>query len=583
MAIGSAAASISIPRMKLRARWGVGLLLAITGCAPAATVGSTRTTPEAQGTGGKAPAPAAGPTVDSWASGAMLFDDLGPFHRGITTTSKEAQAYFDQGMKLTYGFNHDEATRSFARAAQLDPNCAACFWGVALTLGPNYNVPMLPDRAQVAWDALEKAKALAPKASPVEQALIGALSKRYKGPGPVDPPAMQPFNEAFAAAMREVGNQFPADLDVQVMFAEAMMNVNPWKLWTLDGKPNPGTPEIVSTLESVLAKDAKHPGANHYYIHAIEASEHPEKGLASAERLAGLLPGAGHVVHMPAHIYQRVGRYSDASEHNRKAVEVDKRYLARTKPPGYYPMYLGHNYGFLAYSSAMEGRAAESLTAARESAKAIPPEMLSMMPGMDFFTSEPLLVLVRFGRWDELLAEPRPPEKYPVMLSIWLHAHGMALASRGKLDEAQQHHTELVALRDKLPADLLAGLNPARTVADLGAKILEARLAQAKKQPNALALWADAVKIEDTLFYSEPADWFYPVRHFQGAALLAAGKAKEAEAVYREDLRRNPGNGWGLHGLVQALKAQKKKAAAEEASLKKAWERADQPTAAVVF
>jgi tetratricopeptide (TPR) repeat protein len=388
---------------------------------------------------------------------------------------------------------------------------------------------------------------------------------------------MQPFSEAYAAAMREVAKQFPDDLDVQVLFAESMMNVNPWKLWTLDGKANPGTDEIVTTLESVLAKAPTHPGANHYYIHVVEASLHPERALPSAERLAGLMPAAGHIVHMPAHIFQRVGRYADASDANRRAVEVDRQYLAKTQPPGYYPMYLGHNYGFLAYSSSMEGRGAESLTAARESAKAIPPEMLSMMPGMDFFTSEPLLAMVRFARWDELLSEPRPPEKYAVMTVIWLHAHGMALASTGKLDEAAKDLAELDQLRGKLPAEMMAGLNPARVLAAVAAKILEARIAEARKAPNALGLWAEAVKLEDGLAYSEPADWFYPVRHFQGAALLAAKKAKEAEAVYREDLRRNPGNGWGRFGLWQALKAQKKTkdAGAAEVAFKEAWKRAD--------
>lgn len=565
--------------MKPAIRFCALAAVALLACGPQAVTATTETSHHAAHA--TTPPHATVHTIDSWAKGAQLFNDLGTLHRGVTTSSKEAQAYFDQGLRLNYAFNHDEAARSFARAAQLDPGCASCFWGVALTLGPNYNVPMLADRAPLTWTALTKAKELAPRATPVEQALIEALSKRYKGPEPLAPPAMQPFNEAYAAAMRQVARKFPTDDDVQLLFAEAMMNVNPWKLWTLDGKPNPGTEEIVTTLETVLKRNVKHPGANHYYIHTIEASTQPEKAIPSADRLAGLMPGAGHLVHMPAHIYQRVGRYADASASNRKAVEVDKKYLANTTPPGYYPMYIGHNYGFLAYSASMEGRSAEALQASRDSAKALPPEMLSMMPGMDFFASEPLLVMVRFSKWDMLLAEPRPDPAYPVLTALWLHGHGMALAAKGRLNDAAKDLDELVRLREKLPADMTAGLNPATYVADLAAKILEARLAQARKLPTTAALWAEAVKIEDGLAYSEPADWFYPVRHFQGAYLLASDKAKEAEAVYREDLQRHPNNGWAFYGLMQALKAQKKNFATVEQEYRKAWQRADIPNAAV--
>jgi tetratricopeptide (TPR) repeat protein len=545
-------------------------VLIVAGCAPKPAARTT--TPQAAAT-----AKPEGPSVKSWAKGAQLFEGLGTHTRKVTTKSPEAQSYCDQGLRLTYGFNHDEATRSFARSAEIDPECASCFWGVALTLGPNYNVPMLPDRAQVAWEALSRAQALASKASPVEQALIAALSKRYKSAQPLDPAAQQPFNEAYAQAMREVAKQFAADDDVQVLFAESLMDVNPWKLWSLDGKAAPGTDEIVATLETVLKRNPQHPGANHYYIHSIEASAHPEKAVPSADRLASLIPGAGHIVHMPAHIYQRVGRYADATAANQKAAAVDHEYLAKTTPPGYYPMYLGHNYGFLAFSSAMEGASKIALDAARASAKAIPPEMLSMMPGMDFFASEPLLVMVRFGKWDELVAEPRPDAKYTVLTALWLHGHGMALAAKGKLDDAEKDRAELAALSTKLPADLVAGLNPARDIAAVAGKILEARIAETKKKPEALALWAQAVALEDKLSYSEPADWFYPVRHFQGAALLDAGKAKDAEAVYREDLRKNPKNGWSLFGLAQSLKAQKKSkdAAAAEKEFASAWLKAD--------
>jgi tetratricopeptide (TPR) repeat protein len=371
---------------------------------------------------------------------------------------------------------------------------------------------------------------------------------------------------------------------VQVLFAESLMDVNPWKLWSLDGKPAPGTEEIVATLEHVLEKDASHPGANHYYIHAVEAA-HPEKAVAAADRLGKMMPGAGHLVHMPAHIYQRVGRYADASEANRKAAEADLAYMKKVQPWGYYPMYLGHNYGFLSYSASMEGRAAESISAAREATKAIPPGMIDMMPGMDFFVAEPLLVMVRFGKYDDLLAEPRPDAKYQVLSAFWLHGQGMALAAKGKLDEAEADRAELVALGGKVAPDLIAGQNAAKDVIALAAKVLEARIADKRGKPEALALWAEAVAMEDKLAYSEPADWFYPVRHYQGAALLAARKYKDAEAVYRADLARNPDNGWSLYGLAQALRGQKKAkdATKVEAQLKKAWANADIQLTATAF
>lgn len=529
------------------------------------------------------PAPASVASMDALANGAVLLTDLGTHHRAVTTRSPEAQSYFDQGLRLVYGFNHDEAARSFARAARIDPSCAMCFWGAALVLGPNYNVPMLPDRAAAAWEGLTKAQKLAPWSSPVEKALIGALAKRYPGPEPKDPAAMQPYNEAYANAMREVARAYPDDLDVQVLFAESMMDTNPWKLWTLDGKPAPGTEEIVATLEKVLARDPQHPGANHYYIHAVESSPQPDKAVPAADRLAGLMPGAGHIVHMPAHIYQRVGRYADAAEANRRAVKADDVYMEKARPFGYYPMYLAHNHGFLAFAASMQGRAAESLAAARESAKNIPPAMMDMMPGMDFFVTEPLLVMVRFGKFDELLAEPRPDPKYQVLTGLWLHAHGLALVAKGKLADAKAELAELTALATAVGPDVIAGNNTARDVLAVAAKILEA--AVAGKDKRALALWAKAVELADGLAYSEPADWFYPVRHYYGQALLDAKQAKQAEAVYREDLRRNPGNGWALYGLMRALRAQKREAEAADADkqFRQAWADADVQLTATRF
>jgi tetratricopeptide (TPR) repeat protein len=377
--------------------------------------------------------------------------------------------------------------------------------------------------------------------------------------------------------MKEVALAHPNDDDIQVIYAESLMDVNPWKLWTLDGKAAPGTAEAVATLERVMARSPNHPGANHYYIHVVEASNAPERATAAADRLPGLMPGAGHLVHMPAHIYQRLGRYEDASEANRRAVKADEAYFQKTRPPGYYPMYLGHNHGFLAYSASMEGRAKESLAAAREAVKAIPPEMLEMMPGMDFFAAEQLLVMVRFGMWGAILEEPRPPEKYQTLSALWLHARGMALASTGKLDQARAVGQALRALAAAMPPDLQAGMNPARNVAALGLQAIEARIAERSGQrPEAIAAWRRAVALEDGMAYNEPADWFYPMRHYLGATLLDAKRAKDAEQVFRDDLRRNPGNGWALFGLSQALTAQKSKAAAKaRQDFQAAWTRAD--------
>ncbi len=519
----------------------------------------------------------AGADIAKTANGALLFGNLGSHTRQVSTRNPDAQRYFDQGLRFLYGFNHDEAARSFAKAATIDPDCAMCYWGVAYAVGPNYNVPMLPDRFALAWSALGKAKASARNATPVERAMIAALAARYRGPEAHGPEAQHPLDVAYADAMREVARQYPADDDIQVFAAEALMDLNPWKLWSKTGTPAAGTEEIVGRLETVLARSPNHPGANHYYIHAIEASPHPERGIPAANRLGALMPGAGHTVHMPAHIFQRVGLYAEASAANRAAIERDRAYLASTKPPGYYPMYIGHNYGFLAYSASMEGRSLEALEAARASAKAIPPEMLDMMPGMDFFPAEPLLVMVRFGKWDDLLDEPRPDPRYHALTGLWLHARGMALVAKGRIDEARANLAELQQLAKTVPATEKASNNPTRSILAVGAKALEARIADAQHDPRNLGLWADAVALEDNLTYAEPADWFYPLRHFQGAALLAAKRPKDAEAVFLADLVRHPRNGWALSGLHDALRAQRRVADAErvQRELDLAWSRAD--------
>lgn len=558
-------------------RTTLGLIVVLVGCLPKDTGSSPPPSPPADNATQDDDYAMSPWSLDQMAKGAAMLPDLGEHRRVVTTQSTEAQAFFNQGLAMTYAFNHDEAARSFAKAGSLDPNCAMCWWGAAYVLGPNYNMPMLADRAEAAWDALQRAQQAAAGASPVEQALVAALATRYPGPEYVDPETMQPFKQAYAAAMGEVATQFPEDLDVQVLFAEALMNVNPWKLWTADGQPTPGTEDIVATLESVLAKAPEHPGANHYYIHAIEASTQPEKGEPSADRLGSLIPGAGHIVHMPAHIYQRVGRYADASEANRRAAEADLRYLGLVEPLGYYPMYVAHNYGFLAYSASMEGRSAEAIEASRKAAAQMPRDLVCGMPGMDFFLAEQLLVQVRFGRWQELLAEPKPDPEYPVLTALWHHAHGMALAATGNLAEAKADLAAVRELADSIPEHMLAGLNAGRSVLEVAAKVLEARIAEAERAPDAIALWEAAVNMEDQLAYNEPADWFYPTRHYLGAALLDAGKAEQAIAVYQADLDKHPHNGWALFGLWQAQLAAKQDAKAKQtkAEFDQAWARAD--------
>jgi tetratricopeptide (TPR) repeat protein len=494
-------------------------------------------------------------SVADWAEGAQLFEGLGTFHRPITTASPEAQRYFDQGMRLLWAFNHDEATRSFARAAELDPKCAACYWGVALTLGPNYNMPVMTEaRARAGWEALGKAQANAAAATPVEQALIAALAKRFDGPRPLDPSNSAPLLAAYVTAMEDVARRFPDDMDVQTMLAEGLMNTNPWKLWTADGKPGPGTPAILAALQKVLAKDPKHPGANHYWIHAVEASPDPAQGIGSAKVLVGMMPAAGHLEHMPAHIFQRVGRYGEAAEANRKGATADVAYLKLTSAPDYYPMYLIHNYQFLAYSAAMEMNQTETIDALRQAKSTVPETMLLAMPGLDWSIGYLYDGMVRFGLWEDILAEPRPNPKLAGLTAAWLQARATALAATDRPDEAAAAVVELDRLIAATPAEARQGMNSARPLYEIGALRARARIAQASgRTDEAVDLLRRAVAAEDRLSYNEPADEFFPTRHLLARVLLNARRPSEAEAVLREDLKRNPANGWALLGLERAL------------------------------
>jgi tetratricopeptide (TPR) repeat protein len=523
--------------------------------------------------------PAIPASLADWARGAQVFDELGSYHRKISSTSAEAQQYFDQGMRFMWAFNHDEASRSFARAAELDPQCAICLWGVALTVGPNYNMPMMAEpRAKVAFESLQRANSLLDQASPEERALVMALKARYPRPTALDPSNVGPVLESYANAMRGVAKLFPDDSDIQTMYAESLMNTIAWKLWAADGTAAAGTDEIVRTLEAVLARDPSHPGANHYYVHALEASPHPERAVAAANRLRGMMPAAGHLEHMPAHIMQRVGRYEEAAEANRKGAAADLSYISKTKPLDYYAMYLAHNFQFLAYSAAMEGRRAEALDAMKQLRANYPEDAMLAMPGTDWYGAEPYLVMFRFELWDAILAEPRPNPALKALTGGYLFARATALAAKGRTTEARQALAELDAIRGSLPADATAGLNTASDVLALAASIGKSQVEIAEQQRDAaMATLAAAVAQEDKLMYDEPADWFFPVRHLLGAELLKAGQFARAEAVYREDLRRNPNNGWSLFGLAQALRAQHKdaEAASIDARFHEAWKRSD--------
>jgi tetratricopeptide (TPR) repeat protein len=506
----------------------------------------------------------------------VLFDDLGTYHRAITTASPRAQAYFDQGLRLVYGFNHYEAQAAFREAARLDPTCAMCAWGVALTHGSNYNSPTDAERERAALAAVTQARTLvAVRGTEPERALIAALAARHSASPAADRAAL---DRAYADAMREVSRRFPADLDAATLFADALMNLRPWSLWMPDGKPQPGTEEIVATLERVLAADPRHPGANHLYIHAVEASPDPRRAEAAADRLLGLMPGAGHMVHMPSHIYYRIGRYADASAANVAAVAADRAYFGKSQPsPIYRGMYYPHNLDFIWHAAGMEGRGAECVRAAREFAESVPVAAVLAMPDMETAPAAPLLALARFGRWDEILAQPAPPAQMLYVTTAWRYARGLAQLGKGRRAEAERELAELRAVLARVPAErTLTFFFKMADVARLASETLAGEIeARGGRLDAAITRLAEAVRLQDAHWFTEPPPWYYPVRQSLGAALLQAGRAAEAEAVYREDLRWNPENGWSLFGLAQSLRAQGKSADAEEARFRRAWASAD--------
>ena len=509
--------------------------------------------------------------------GAPVFGNLGS-HTMKVTANAEAQRFFDQGIRLVFGFNHAEAIRSFREAPRQDPNCAMCWWGVAFSLGSNINLPMQDDAVIPAWMALQNAQRLAPKATPKEQAWIAALSKRYAESKTADRAAL---NAAFAEAMGEMARQYPDDVDVLTFWVESMMDTQPWDYWEADGKtPKGHGATIVATLEKVLQMAPDHPGALHLYIHAVEASTTPERAEAAADRLLNLMPAAGHIVHMPSHIYYRVGRYADAAAANELAAKVDEDYIAACRAQGFYPAgYYGHNIHFLWTSAEMEGRFQAALDASRRLVKAVDaPNLAKQMSIAELYNFTPVVTLLRFGKYPEILAEPAPDKALELDTAIWLYARAFAQANTGDLAGAKASRARIAALQNIDFAKYEAFGVPAQQMIPVALASVDGEIARKSGDlESAIAHFRKAQELERKLPYTEPAYWHRPVSHLLGAALLEAGRAAEAEHVYHDSLHHYRRDGWALAGLVKALEAQGKTAEAEKAKAEfaDAWKRAD--------
>ncbi len=489
----------------------------------------------------------------------ILMSGLGNLHHPVSTRNPQAQQFFDQGLRLIYAFNHEEAARSFQRAAELDPQLAIAYWGVAEAVGPNYNDAGDPERFKQAHAAIQKAVDLSANASPSEKAYIQAMAKRF----PAEPNAdLRKAAEDYHNAMREVVKQFPDDLDAATLFAEAGMNLHPWGLWHPDGTPEVGTEEIQATLESVIRRDPNHLGAAHYYIHTVEASPHPERAMAEAYKLPSLAPAAGHIVHMPAHIFIRTGDYDAAVKTNEQAAAADRAYIASHGAQGIYPMmYYSHNLHFIAVCAAMDGNYLEAKKGADLLAAHVAPDVKEMPP-IEVFLTVPLMVAIRFHRWDEILKIAQPDSEMKVTTFFWHFARGLALAATDKVSEAEAEFKLVSATEQATPPDLIFAPpieNKTKDILKIAEDVLGAKIALAKKDnAGAISLLQSAVATQDMLKYDEPPDWFYPVRESLGAVLLMTSDNADAEKVFREDLNRNPRNPRSLFGLLQALKAQGK-------------------------
>jgi tetratricopeptide (TPR) repeat protein len=493
----------------------------------------------------------------------------------VSTKNRQAQLFMNQGLNLSYAFNHAEAGRAYREAERLDPDLAIAYWGEALALGPNINAPMDPASEPKALEVIQKAITLKSKASPREQALIDALAQRYSGRAE----DRKARDRAYADAMREVHLRFPDDQDIAMLYVESVMDLRPWGYWTRDGTPYERTAEIVALTEKVIALNPQHPGALHLYIHLMEAYQ-AEKAEPAADRLLTLMPAAGHMVHMPAHIYQRVGRYADAERSNELAIAADEDYISQCRAQGLYPMaYYPHNLHFLWFAATADGRSAVAIAAARKAASRVDDETLKAVPLLAGFRVVPYYALTRFGKWDEMLREPEPPATSAYLSGMWHYARGTAFLGKGQTDSADQEFAKLDAIMaDKSLDQPLFSPNTGRMVLSIAREVLAGEIAAAKKNYDpAIAHLERAVRLEDALVYTEPSEFHFPPRQALGAVLLEANRPAEAETVYWEDLKRNRENGWSLFGLMQALKAEGKNddAALVESRFKKAWARAD--------
>jgi tetratricopeptide (TPR) repeat protein len=522
--------------------------------------------------------PTAPPQTTQTAQTPALTPGMGNHHHAIATASAEGQKHFDRGFDLAFGFNHEEAVRSFKRAAELDPKAPMPHWGIAWALGPNYNLDVDDDRAKQANAAIAQALALSQGGPEAERAYVEAMAIRFPTDAKPDRAALA---RQYADAMRALARRYPDDLDAATLYAESLMNLRAWKLWSLDGKPADRTEEIVSVLESVLARDPNHLGANHYYIHTVEASPAPGRALPSAMRLDKLAPAAGHITLMPAHIYARVGDQAAAARANQAGAAADLEYFKHAPSDGFYALaYYPHNLHFLADSEMMRGRLAEARRAAAEVAEKMAPHT-QMMPMVESLITMKTAVLLRFGRHDEILALAQPPADHPVEMAWWRFARGVALARTGKAGEAAKERAALAEASAKMPGEALfggTGLASAKDILALAATVLDARIAWARGgQAESIKLWSSAVAAADKVAYDEPPVFFYPVRESLGAALLLAGKPAEAERVFREDLVRHPRNARSLFGLNESLLKQDKKANAEwvKGAFDEAWKDAD--------
>jgi tetratricopeptide (TPR) repeat protein len=515
--------------------------------------------------------------------GATLLEGLGDHDFPVTTSHPEVQRWFNQGLMLTYGFNHDAAERSFLTAAELDPGCAMCWWGAALVVGPHVNAGMDPGKNAAAWARLQRALALAPRATEREQAFIDSLAARYAEDPPED---RRPLDEAYAESTAVLVAQRPDDLDAAVLHAEALMDLQPWDYYDEQLNPKGNTAKVVALLESVMARNPDHAGALHLYVHAVEASAEPERGVVAADRLRELVPGSGHLVHMPAHIYARVGRWHDAVIANQKAIEADDIYLAmcRGNAQGVYPLgYVPHNHHFLWFAASMEGAGEIAREAALHTAERVNLPELMRLPdfaGLQHYWMTPVFDHVRFGRWDEIVALPNPAPDLPYVTAIWHYAQGMAAIRQQRMPAATEH---LAALRTLATDPVMESIKvwdryPLSLAARIAERTVSAEFAVASDNTAAaIEALREAVAIEDTIPYDEPPGWHAPVRQTLGAVLLKAGQPAEAEAVYREELRRNPANGWSLTGLAQSLRAQQRATDLQtvEQQLAAAWQHAD--------